>query len=382
MSPLVYADHHATTPLVPEALEAMLPWLGRPANPSSVHAEGRAARLAVEEAREAVAAAIGARPAEIVFTSGGTESDNLAVRGAAREVRTRTGRARVVVTAAEHAAVREAALGLVAEGFEVETLPVDANGLPLPHTPGPAAALVSMILASNETGAIDEALPALAAAWHESGALVHTDAVQAVGKLPVDVERLGVDLLSLAGHKLGGPRGAGALYVRRGTALRPLVSGGGQEKGRRSGTENVPAIVGLGAAITRAVAALEAEGRRLALLRDRLEAGLLRACPGARVNAAPAARLPTASSVLFPGTDAETLLAALDLEGIAASSGSACASGTTAPSRVLLACGLTAGEARSTVRFSFGWTTTDADVARLLEVVPRLATRVRAALSA
>jgi len=382
VSRLVYADHHATAPLVPEALEAMLPWLGRPANPSSVHAEGRAARLAVEEAREAVAAAIGARPAEIVFTSGGTESDNLALRGAAREARARTGRARVVVTAAEHAAVREAALGLAPEGFEVETLPVDANGLPLPHAPDPHAALVSMILASNETGAIDEALPTLAAAWRESGALVHTDAVQAVGKVPVDVGRLHVDLLSLAGHKLGGPRGAGALYVRKGTALRPLVSGGGQERGRRSGTENVPAIVGLGAAITRAVAVLEAEGRRLVLLRDRLEAELLRACPGARVNAAAATRLPTASSFLFPGTDAETLLAALDLEGVAASSGSACASGTTAPSRVLLACGLSPAEARSTVRFSLGWTTTDADVDRLLEVVPRLAARVRSALSA
>ncbi len=383
----VYADHHATTPLRPEALEAMLPWLtALAANPSSIHAPGRAAREAVESAREAVASALGVLPDEIVFTSGGTESDALAVRGAALAAREREpGRSRVVFSAAEHPAVREAGLSLAGDGLEPVEVPVDGTGLPdedgLASAIGAKTAVVSLILASNETGAVNVRMPDAARIAHAAGAVVHTDAVQAVGKIPVRPGALGVDLLSFTGHKFGGPKGAGGLWARKGVRLRPLFRGGGQERGRRGGTENVPAIVGLGAALTAAVARMDVEALRLAALRDAFEAEVLVRVPGARINGAGAAggeRLPTASSVTFPGADGETLLAALDLEGVAASSGSACASGTPSPSRVLLACGLPVAEVRATLRFSFGWTSSEADVATLLEILPGLVARARA----
>lgn len=382
----VYADHHATTPLRPEALEAMRPWLaGLAANASSLHAPGRAARAAVEGARERIATLLGVRSEELVFTSGGTESDALAVCGGARAARDGEPlRTRVAYSAAEHAAVREAARSLRREGFEPLELPVDGAGLP--RQDGLAAAndgrtaLLSLILAGNETGARNGAIAASAAAARAAGALVHTDAVQAVGKVPVRPSELGVDLLSFTGHKLGGPKGAGVLWVRRGVRLSPLFTGGGQERGRRGGTENVAAIAGLAAALETALSRLEEEGRRLAVLRDSFEERLRERVPGVRVNGlGPAGRLPTASSVTFEGIDGETLLVALDLEGVAASSGSACSSGTPAPSRVLLACGLPEAEVRSTLRFSFGWTTTEEEVERLLEVLPRLVARVRAA---
>jgi len=376
----LYADHHATTPVAPEVLSAMEPWLAFSGNASSVHAPGRAARRAVEEARAEVARAIGGRPEEIVFTSGGTESDNLAVRGGALAARgADPSRNAVLFTAAEHPAVREAVRALVPDGFEAVELPVDADGLPretaLAARPGAAVALVSAILANNETGVVFGALPGLAARARAAGALVHTDAVQAVGKIPVDVSALGVDLLSLTAHKFGGPKGAGALWVRKGVRLLPLATGGGQEKGRRAGTENVPALVGLGTAIRLAASRLEAEAARLGALRDRFEAGLLEAIPGLRVNGTRGpgtVRLPTATSAVFPGVPGEVLLAALDLEGIAASSGSACASGTSKPSPVLAAMGLTPDAARATLRFSFGATTRPEEIDRLLEAVPRL----------
>jgi cysteine desulfurase len=382
----VYADHHATTPLRPEALEAMRPWLaGFAANPSSLHAPGRAARAAVEGARERIAALLGVRPEELVFTSGGTESDALAVCGGARAARDgEPRRTRVAFSAAEHAAVREAARGLRREGFEPVEVPVDGTGQP--REDGLAAAiddrtaLLSLILAGNETGARNGAIAESAAAARAAGAFVHTDAVQAVGKVPVRPSELGIDLLSFTGHKLGGPKGAGALWVRRGVRLSPLFTGGGQERGRRGGTENVAAIAGLAAALEAALARLDEEGRRVGALRDAFEAGLRERVPGVWFNGlGPAGRLPTASSVTFPGVDGETLLVALDLEGVAASSGSACSSGTPAPSRVLLACGLPEAEVRATLRFSFGWTTTEEDVGRLLEVLPPLVARVRAA---
>ena len=384
----VYVDHHATTPMRPEALEAMRPWLASlAANPSSIHAPGRAARAAVEAAREAVALALAASPDEIVFTSGGTESDALAVCGGARAARSRApGRARVAFSAAEHAAVREAALSLAAEGFEPSEVPVDRTGRPGAEALAAAVdgrtALLSLILAGNETGVVNPGLPGIALAARDAGALVHTDAVQAVGKVPVRPAALGMDLLSFTAHKLGGPKGAGVLWVRKGVRLAPLFAGGGQERGRRGGTENVPAIVGLGAALAAAVAGLEAEAGRLSALRDAFEEGLRARVPGARVNGAglpPAERLPTVSSVTFPGADGETLLVALDLEGVAASSGSACSSGTPAPSRVLLACGMPVAEVRATVRFSFGWSSTEEDVAALLELLPGLVERCRAA---
>lgn len=384
----VYADHHATTPLAPEVLEAMLPWLrGLAGNPSSVHRPGREARRAVEEARESVAAAIGASPTEVVFTSGGTESDTLAVVGGARAARRRDpSRTSVLFTAAEHAAVREAARSLSGEGFQPLELGVDGAGRlrreALDPALGPSAALLSVILAGNETGVVETGFAALSASAHEHGAFVHADAVQAVGKIPVDVRALGVDLLSLSAHKLCGPQGAGALYVRSGLGLPPLQPGGGQEKGRRGGTENVAAIVGMGSAVGRAVGRLVAEAARLAALKARFEDGILASVPDARVVGAEAPRLPTCSAVTFPGVDGETLVVALDLAGIAASVGSACSSGTVSVSRVLLAMGLPQGEARATVRFSFGATTTESDVDVLLEEVPRVVRRVARAVGA
>jgi cysteine desulfurase len=384
----VYADHHATAPLRPEALEAMLPWLtGFAANPSSIHGPGRAAREAVEAARGEVAAALGVSPDEVVFTSGGTEADALAVLGGARAARARAPeRTRVLFSSAEHAAVREAARSLASEGFEPIELPVDARGLPreeaLASTLDGRAALVSLILANNETGVVNTRLPGAARAARDAGAAVHTDAVQAVGRIPVRPADLGVDFLSFTGHKLGGPKGAGVLWVRKGVRLAPLFSGGGQERGRRGGTESVPVIVGLGAAVRVAAERMEAEGRRVGALRDAFEAGLHAAIPGARVNGRGGSgngRLPTASSVTFPGVDGETLLAALDLEGVAASSGSACSSGTPAPSRVLLACGMPEEEVRATLRFSFGWSSEEADVEAILEILPGLVARCRVA---
>ena len=380
--PLLYADHHATTPLAPEALDAMLPWLrSLAANPSSVHRPGREARRAVEEARESVALALGASPGEIVLTSGGTESNALAVRGGAAAARGADPRRSLVAcTAAEHPAVHEAVAALGREGFAVLEIPVDGAGLPGPEMGGflrPETALVAAILANNETGALFEELAGASRRAREAGVVIHTDAVQAVGKIPVDAVALGVDLLSLTGHKFGGPKGAGALYVRRGVAIFPLQPGGGQEMARRGGTENVPAIVGLGAAIKAATGRLAAEGRRLASLRDRFEEGLFSRLPGVRFHASGARRLPTVSSALIPGVEAESLVVALDLEGIAVSAGSACHAGTTKPSRVLMALGLTLAEARSTLRFSFGRTTTDEEIDRLLEAVPRLAGQTR-----
>ena len=379
---LLYADHHATTPLDPDVFEAMRPWLaGLTGNPSSVHGPGRAAREAVEKARDEVAVLLNADAAGIVFTSGGTEADNLAVRGGARAAHAAdAGRRNVLFSSAEHAAVREAALALSPEGFAPLELPVDARGAPRDAAPADGAtALVSVILANNETGAVFDGLPSFAASARKAGALVHTDAVQAAGKIPVDAAALGVDLLSIAAHKFGGPKGAGVLWVRPGVKVFPLAAGGGQERGRRGGTENVAALAGLGEAARLARRRLAAEGARLAALRDRLETGLLAAVPLARVNAAGGARLPTASSVVFPGAEAETLVAALDLEGIAVSAGSACHAGTTAPSRVLLALGLSAADAKSTLRISFGRPSTEEDVDRLLEAVPRVVARARRA---
>ncbi len=379
---VLYADHHATTPLDPDVFEAMRPWLaGLAGNPSSVHGPGRAARAAVERARDEVAALLNAEPGGIVLTSGGTEADNLAVRGGARAARASDARRRkVLFTAAEHAAVREAALSLAPDGFEPLELPVDARGVPRESSPADAGtALVAAILANNETGAVFDGLTAFAERARAAGALVHADAVQAAGKIPVDVKALGVDFLAVAAHKFGGPKGAGALWVRPGVRVLPLAAGGGQERGRRGGTENVAALAGFGEAARLARLRLASEGARLVALRDRLEAGLLAAVPGVRINAAAGQRLPTASSVVFPGAEAETLVAALDLEGIAVSAGSACHAGTTAPSRVLIALGLSPVDAKATLRFSFGRTTTDGDVDRLLEAVPRIAARARRA---
>jgi cysteine desulfurase len=378
VKPLLYLDHAAITPVRPEAKAAVLAALDVFGNPSSVHAAGRAARDLLDRARAQVAAALGAQASEIVFTSGASESAALAVRGVLGAAP--AGRDDVVVTAVEHPCVLGLAEALRAEGRRVTVLPVDGRGLPDPDLARSAVtsrtALVCAMMANNETGVL---LPVreLAATARERGALFFTDAVQAVGKVEVDVRTLGADLVALTGQKFGGPRGAGALWVKSGLRLAPLL-GGTQERGRRAGTENLPGLAGLGAAIQAATACRDAAGPRLAALCARLEAGLLAAVPGARVNGAGAPRLPNVLSITLPGVDAEALLIALDLEGLCASAGSACHSGSTKPSSVLSAMGLSMADARATLRLSLGWTSTEAEVDGALELIPPLAARVRA----
>ncbi len=382
MKPLLYLDHAAITPVRPEAKAAVLAALDTFGNPSSVHAAGRAARDLLDRARAQVAAALGAQASEIVFTSGATESAALALRGVLGAAP--AGRDDLVVTAVEHPCVLGLAEALRAEGRRVTVLPVDGRGLPdldlARASVTPRTALVCAMVANNETGVL---LPVreLAATAREHGALFFTDAVQAVGKIEVDVRTLGADLVALTGQKFGGPRGAGALWVKSGLRLAPLL-GGSQERGRRAGTENLPGVAGLGAAIEAATARRDAEAPRLAALRARLEAGLLAAIPGARVNGAGAARLPNVLSITLPGVDAEALLMALDLEGLCASAGSACHSGSTKPSSVLSAMGLSMADARATLRLSLGWTSSEAEVEGALRLIPPLAARVRAEIPA
>jgi cysteine desulfurase len=382
VKPLLYLDHAAITPVRPEAKAAVLAALDVFGNPSSVHAAGRAARDLLDRARAQVAAALGAQASEIVFTSGASESAALAVRGVLGAAP--AGRDDVVVTAVEHPCVLGLAEALRSEGRRVTVLPVDGRGLPDPDLARSAVtsrtALVCAMMANNETGVL---LPVreLAATARERGALFFTDAVQAVGKVEVDVRTLGADLVALTGQKFGGPRGAGALWVKSGLRLAPLL-GGTQERGRRAGTENLPGLAGLGAAIQAATARRDAAGPRLAALCARLEAGLLAAVPGARVNGAGAPRLPNVLSITLPGVDAEALLIALDLEGLCASAGSACHSGSTKPSSVLSAMGLSMADARATLRLSLGWTSTEAEVDGALELIPPLAARVRAEIPA
>jgi cysteine desulfurase len=377
---MVYLDHNAITPMRPEAKAALSAALEVFGNPSSVHTAGRAARDVLDRARAQVAAGIGAHPGEIVFTSGATEAAAITIRGVLGAAP--PGRDHLVVTAVEHPCVLSVAEALRAEGKPVTVLPVDRRGLPDPSAAAGAVtsqtALVCAMLANNETGVV---LPVreLASLARDRGALFFTDAVQAVGKIPVDVRTLGADLLALTGQKFGGPRGAGVLWVKNGVRLAPLL-GGTQERGRRAGTENLPGIAALGAALSAALEHREQEQQRIGSLRDRLEERLLALVPGAQVNGAGAERLPGTLSITFPGADAEALLIALDLEGICASAGSACHSGAARPSPVLSAMGLTPAEARATLRLSLGWTSTEEDVARALEAIPRLVRQVQAAI--
>ncbi len=379
---MTYLDHNAITPVRPEAEAAVMAALRAFGNPSSVHAAGREARAILDDARARVAAALRVHPRDLVFTSGATESATLAVRGALGAAP--AGRGGLVVTAVEHPCILDLAHELARGGTPVTVVPVDARGVvdldALGRAVGPGTALVACMRANNETGVLQPAAEAADLA-HAAGALFLCDAVQAVGKIPLEVPALRADLLLLTGQKFGGPRGTGALWIAPGVRLAP-VSGGHQERGRRAGTENLPGIAGMGAALEAAVGALPAEGERQRRLRDRMEAGLLAAVPGARVNGAGAGRLPGTISVTFPGSDGEAMLMALDLEGICASAGAACTSGSTTPSHVLSAMGLTVDEARATLRLSLGWTSTDADVDHLLRVLPDVVRRVRAALAA
>ncbi len=377
---MIYLDHNAITPLRPEAIAAVERALRVHGNPSSVHAAGRAARDLLDEARAEVAAALGAKPAELVFTSGATESAAMAVRGVLGAAP--AGRRRLVVTAVEHPCVLSLARALEGQGTPLTVVPVDRHGRVDPESfraaLGSDVALACAMRANNETGVI---LPVreLALAARQVGAPFFCDAVQAAGKMALDVRELGADLVAITAQKLGGPRGAGVLWIAPGLRLAPLL-GGEQERGRRGGTENLPGVAGLAAALASAVRDRPAAEERLAALRDRLEDGLLRAVPGTRVNGAGAPRLANTSSVTFAGADAEALLMALDLEGICASAGAACHSGSTTPSGVLLAMGLTEAEARSTIRFSLGWSTTAEEIDEALRRIPPLVERVRRAI--
>ena len=376
----IYLDHNATTPVDPAVLEALLPFLGGTyGNPSSVHREGQAARRAVDRAREQVAALLGAKPDEIVFTSGGTEANQLALAGGVEGLSEASGRsAQLVVGAVEHPAVLETARALGRLGHRLTIAPVDGFGRVEPREVvaaldgGPA--LVSVMRAQNDVGTL-QPVAELAAAL-DGRALIHTDAVQAVGKLPVAVEALGVDLLSLSAHKLHGPKGVGALYVRRGAKVSRQLHGGSQELRRRAGTENVPGIVGLGVACELAAARLS-EAARVAALRDRLAEELERRLPGLAVHGHPVERLPNTLHVSLPGLSGNTLLMGLDLEGIAASVGSACASGEVAGSPALRAMGLSEAEVLGSLRFSLGRGNTGAEIDRTAEVLARLVTRLR-----
>jgi cysteine desulfurase len=373
----IYLDHNATTPLDPRVLEAMVPVLQEGfGNASSVHWFGQRARAAVDGARGEVAALLGAAPAEIVFTGSGTEADNLALRGAAAA--SRPPRTKVLYGAVEHHAVVHTARALAEEGVPVEAVRVDQDGIldleDLHRKLDERTALVAVMLANNETGLI-QPLDEVVRLSHERGALVHCDAVQAAGKTKVDVRALGVDLLALSAHKIYGPQGVGALYVRRGTRMKPLLRGGAQERNRRAGTENVAGIVGLGRAAALAAAEMDREGPRVGALRDRLEARLL-AVPGARRNGE-GPRVPNTVNVSFERTEAESLLLALDLEGVAVSTGAACAAGATEPSHVLRAMGLPPERVQGSVRFSLGRSTTEEDVDRAADIVAAAVARQR-----
>jgi cysteine desulfurase len=380
----VYLDHAATTPMVPEAIEAMQRELGRVGNASSLHASGRAARRVVEEARESIAARVGAEPAEVIFTSGGTESDNLAVKGGYWSQAAR-GRTAVVTSQVEHHAVLDAVAWLAAAaGATARLLPVDADARIDPAALAEAVdddtALVSVIWANNEVGTI-QPVEQVAALARARGAWSHSDAVQAVGHLPVDFAASGLDLLSFTAHKLGGPYGVGVLLARREVGLTPIQHGGGQERDVRSGTFDVAAVAGFAAALEVAVRDREAERQRVAALRDRLVDGVLRAIPDARKNgpADPDQGLPGVANIAFPGCLADSLLMLLDAADIDCSTGSACSAGVSQPSHVLIAIGETPEDARSSLRFSLGHTSTEADVTALLSALPEAVRSARTA---
>jgi len=375
----IYFDHNATTPVAPEVLAAMLPYLKEEfGNASSIHAFGQNARGAVEQARSSVAALLGARAADIMFTSGGTESNNHAIFGA---VAAAPGKAKHVITSAiEHVAVLDTCKALAKSGVELTILPVDREGLVNPeHVRGAIRSetvLITLMLANNEIGTIEpiEEIGKIAA---EKGIVFHTDAVQAAGKIPVDVEKLGVNLLSISAHKFCGPKGVGALYIRKGTQLDPLLYGGHSERDRRPGTEDVAAIAGMGKAAELARIGMREENERIRGLRDRLERGLLERVPHSWVNGGRAPRVPNTSNMTFPFIEGEAMVIALDLKGIACSTGAACSSGAVEPSHVLVALGLAPEDARATLRLSLGHQTTEEEIKFALETIPPVIERLR-----
>jgi cysteine desulfurase len=367
----IYLDANATTPLLPEVLDAMRPFLLEQfGNASSIHQEGQHARFAVEQARASVARLLGCRPTEVVFTSGGTESDNLAIFGSVRVGD------HVISSRVEHHAVLHAVERLADHGAEVTFLPVDVNGVvaaeDVRRALRPNTRLISVMMANNETGVL-QPVAEIGRIAAEAGVRFHVDAVQAGGKLPLDVNAIGCHLLSISGHKMHGPQGTGALFVRRGTRLEPLFAGGAHERQRRAGTENVAGIVGLGKASECATGSGSAE--RMGILRDRLEMGLLQHASG--VNGGTAPRVPNTSNVWFESLDGEALVIALDLKGLAVSSGAACSSGASEPSHVLEAMGVGTERARASVRFSLHRQTSEEEIDRAIELVATQVTRMR-----
>ncbi|HKC56597.1 MAG TPA: cysteine desulfurase NifS [Vicinamibacterales bacterium] len=376
----IYLDHNATTPLLPAVVERMTAVLRDEfGNPSSVHHFGQQAKAVIDEARTDAANLIGAEPSEVLFTSGGTEADNIAIRGAAEALET-TGRRHLVASAIEHEAVLNTLKALAKRGWRVTLLPVDQSGVVSPAALREAladdTAVVSVMHANNEIGTI-QPVAELARVARERGALFHTDAVQSAGKIAVDVKTLGVDMLSMSAHKFYGPKGVGALWIRRGLRVMPLLTGGRQERSRRAGTENVSGIVGMGVAARIASGKMAEEGRRLSALRDRLEAGILGAVPGTAVNGSPGARVPNTSNISFDRVEAESLLIALDLQGVAVSTGSACSSGTLEPSHVLKAMGFNAHRTQNSIRFSLGAANTEAEIDRVIGVLPGIVEKLR-----
>jgi len=382
----VYLDFNATTPVEPEVLDAMLPYFSAEfGNAASIHTFGQKGRAAVETARESVAELIGARPQEIVFTSGGTESDNHAIFGVVEQSLlpaslSRNSVPHIISTAVEHEAVLNTCQALEKVGSGVTYLSVDRHGLVNPDSVRrsirPETVLITVMHANNELGTV-QPLEEIGRIASEADVYFHTDAVQSAGKIPIDVNALGVDLLSISGHKLYAPKGVGALYIRGGTHLRQLLYGGHHQRGFRPGTENVPGIVGLGKAAELASKSLAQDNKRISALRDKLEQGLLARVPDSRVNGGAAPRTPNTTNLLFPGLEGEALVIALDLKGLACSTGAACSSGAVEPSHVLTAIGLPPEEARASLRFSLGRHTSAEDIEFALQVIPAAVAQLR-----
>jgi len=376
----IYLDYAATTPAVPEVLQAMIPYFNEAfGNPSAIYSYGQEAKSAIEEARAKVAGLIGARNEEIVFTSGGTESDNFALKGVAFANKKKGNH--IITTAIEHHAVSESCNFLEKLGFKITYLPVDKYGLVDPDDVKKAknvkTILISVMHANNEVGTI-QPITEISKIAREAGVYFHTDAVQTVGHIPADVNQLGVDLLSMSAHKLYGPKGVGALYIRKGTKLLSFMHGGGQERGRRASTENVPGIVGFGKAAELATQERNEEAERLTQLRNRLITDILKKIDNTRLNGHPTMRLPNNVNISVSFVEGESMCLNMDMAGICASTGSACSSGSLKPSHVLLAMGVDHVQAHGSLRFTLGKWTTDEEIDKLLEILPGIVAKLRA----
>jgi len=377
---LIYLDNAATTPTSPEVLGAMLPYFSEFfGNPSSIHSYGQEAREAVEKARDQLSALLGAHSEEIIFTSGGTESDNAALKGVAYALKDKGNH--IITTSIEHHAIIETSKFLEKQGYKVSYLPVDRYGMVNPNDVKKAITLqtilVSVMHANNEMGTI-QPISEIAKITHQAGIYFHTDAVQTVGHIPFSVGELGIDLLSLSAHKFNGPKGVGALYIRKGTKIIPFMSGGEQERNLRAGTYNVPSIVGLGKTAELTQKSLSQEMIRVIKLRDRLTQGILGGIKDTYLNGHPSRRLPGNVNVSIDFIEGESVLLNLDIKGICASTGSACSSASLEPSHVLLAMGISPEKAHSSIRFSLGKESTEADIDRVLEALPLIVAKLRA----